>query len=330
MTENKSRTWRTLGVAAVIAAVVAIVVGIAIYRDQVAPFRTTVLVVDDQSISMRYFLKRIYLSGQEPLQMLQTLTNEQIIRKVAPQPPYNVSVDDNNVDAFFREFAAGRASGAAEGSNQTISDEEFKEWYRQQLNESMLSDEEFRDLGRTNLMTRRLAGLLADNVPTVAEQAFLNMIVVSSLPQAREIRERLEAGEDFAAVAREVSTDEGLRDNGGVLGWYPRGALSPSMATAAFDELDVGQVSEPLFLGEESVAVIMVSERAAARQIEEEPLERMRAAALGEWLRQEAKFHEVEFHGFHNGYDSETDAWVQWQLARMRRSGNRRRSENDQ
>jgi len=27
----------------------------------------------------------------------------------------------------------------------------------------------------------------------------------------------------------------------------------------------------------------------------------------------------VEFHGFNNGYDTETDAWAKWQLQRMKR-----------
>jgi foldase protein PrsA len=247
--------------------------------------------------------------------MLQTLTNEAIIAKAAPEPPYSIAAGEEDLDRFLKDIARGQ--------EETISDRDFDEWYRQQVNESRLSAEEFRDLARINLLTRRLAQLLAENVPTVAEQVYINMIVVRDLPEARRVRERLAGGEGFADVARDASTDERIRAEGGAAGWYPRGALSPHVARVVFDELDIGDISEPLMLDDESFAIMMVSERAAARQIDEGPLERIRAGALQAWLEQEKDFHRVEFHGFNNGYDSETDAWVQWQLARMKRSGNR-------
>ena len=63
----------------------------------------------------------------------------------------------------------------------------------------------------------------------------------------------------------------------------------------------------------------MISEKAAAREIDEGSLQMIKARSLDEWLNEEKQYHKVEFHGFKNGYDSETDAWVQWQLQRMKR-----------
>jgi peptidyl-prolyl cis-trans isomerase D len=61
--------------------------------------------------------------------------------------------------------------------------------------------------------------------------------------RAELIRARLDQGEDFAAVAAEVSDDESTRENGGSLGEVPRGDVAPSLEAAAFS-LDVGAVSE--------------------------------------------------------------------------------------
>lgn len=63
--------------------------------------------------------------------------------------------------------------------------------------------------------------------------------------QAEEVRERLAQGEDFAAVARDMSDDDGSALNGGDLGW-----LRPGQTVPAFEEamrgLSINQVSEPV------------------------------------------------------------------------------------
>ncbi len=58
-------------------------------------------------------------------------------------------------------------------------------------------------------------------------------------------RERLAAGEDFAAVAREVSEDPNAAKNGGFQQGVPMGLLPPEMEKAVF-AIPVGEVSEPI------------------------------------------------------------------------------------
>ncbi len=298
--------------AAVAAVVIAGIVGVAIYQDRVAPFHTPVLVVDGRSITMRYLLKRVCLSGREPLSMFQTLASEEIIKQVAPKPPYSIQISEKDVDDWLMQMARGESEG--------ISGSEFKEWYRQRLNESQLTDLEFRDLARTNLLTRRLEEYLAQRVPTVAEQVHLHAIPFNSPDDARRAKERLDAGADFGTLARELSSDEELKKSGGDLGWFPRGALDPALAQAAFGELQIGKASDPIYLDGNSFAIVMVSERAAARAIEESALQWLKALVLEEWLDRELPSHKVELRGFRkDSYDSETDAWVRWQLQKMQK-----------
>ncbi|MDD5153361.1 MAG: peptidylprolyl isomerase [Desulfovibrionales bacterium] len=61
----------------------------------------------------------------------------------------------------------------------------------------------------------------------------------------REIKKRLDGGEDFAAVAQASSEDPGSKDKGGELGFFPRGQMVPEFEKAAF-ALRTGEVSEPV------------------------------------------------------------------------------------
>lgn len=69
-------------------------------------------------------------------------------------------------------------------------------------------------------------------------------ILVSTREEAEEIRGLIEAGGDFATLARERSGD-GAAMNGGQLGWFGLGMMVEPFENAVV-ELEVGEVSEPV------------------------------------------------------------------------------------
>lgn len=87
--------------------------------------------------------------------------------------------------------------------------------------------------------------------------------VEEALVLAEETAQRLAAGEDFAALAQELSEDPGSRERGGDLGFFERGRMVPEFEQAAF-RLQPGQTSEPV-LSDFGYHIIRVTDRREAR-----------------------------------------------------------------
>lgn len=77
--------------------------------------------------------------------------------------------------------------------------------------------------------------------------------------QLEEIQRRIEGGEDFAAIAQEVSEDPSSASRGGELGFISRGMMPPEFEEAAFNA-EVGQLVGPVEAGF-GVHLLEVTER---------------------------------------------------------------------
>jgi parvulin-like peptidyl-prolyl isomerase len=66
-----------------------------------------------------------------------------------------------------------------------------------------------------------------------------------ALAKAQDIRKKILAGGDFAALAKTESDDTGTAVNGGSLGTFARGAMAAEFEKAAFSQ-PVGEVGEPV------------------------------------------------------------------------------------
>ena len=294
-------------VAAVVVVLILIIVGVSYYFSEDARYnRLTIITVDNTSIKMDYFLMRTKLAGGKPMEMVETLINEQLVKIEAPRYVDEVSPED--VDQTLRIMASGE--------DETISESEFKEWYRQLINEIDLSDSEYREMIATSLLTARFHVYLAERVPTVAEQVYLYSVVLSE-DEVSKIWEKEDAGEDIEELISEIWQDRQSAEEVEDIGWIPHGILPYGFNDIAFS-LVIGDISEPVayvdFTSSEYDTyyyLLMVSEKAEAREIDEEPLQALQSQVLDDWLSAETKFHEVTLN-----YNSEIDAWINWQLTK--------------
>ncbi len=79
----------------------------------------------------------------------------------------------------------------------------------------------------------------------ISEQVEARHILVKTEEEAAGIISELQAGGDFAALAKEHSLDTNNKDKGGNLGLFPRGIMEEAFEEAAFT-LSKGEISQPV------------------------------------------------------------------------------------
>ena len=264
---------------------------------------------------MRYFLKRLRMSQLNPsfggpVRLLGMIAQEEVLKEKATKAPYNFSVTTEEIEAALKTVAR-------RGSD-SITENEYQEWYRQQINQTQLSEAEFDEIARTNLLRHKLSDYLTVRAPTVAEQVHLHMIIQKSPEAIQNVRQRLDAGEDFFELAKELNPSVATRENRGDLGWQIKIGLDRRLADVAF-QLEVGVPSNPIPLPKEAFAIVIVKEKAAAREMSKEMQERQKFGLVEQWASKELQNHKISYHGLNEGrgWDSETDAWANWQMQRM-------------
>jgi len=84
------------------------------------------------------------------------------------------------------------------------------------------------------VLQKELMDELTADVPHTETQIWARHILVADAAIAQVVIERLNNGEDFATLAKELSTDTGSAQNGGDLGWFGTGQMIPEFEAAAF------------------------------------------------------------------------------------------------
>ncbi|NWF63070.1 MAG: peptidylprolyl isomerase [Chloroflexi bacterium] len=97
-----------------------------------------------------------------------------------------------------------------------------------------VSEDYLRNFIELVILREKLQEQITADVKPYEVQLRARHILVADEAAARDIIARLQAGEDFAELARELSTDTGSAVNGGDLGWFGKNAMVPEFEEAAY------------------------------------------------------------------------------------------------
>lgn len=129
--------------------------------------------------------------------------------------------------------------------NQAGFDEIYKAQVEDFKTEVGVDEEGFRSLYREYLLREALMKDVTKDMKPFADRVWARHILVATEDEAKAVLARLEAGEDFAVIAAELSLDTSNKDRGGDLGWFGKGEMVPTFEEAAFS-LEIGSVSQPV------------------------------------------------------------------------------------
>ncbi|MDF2789333.1 MAG: foldase [Neobacillus sp.] len=134
-----------------------------------------------------------------------------------------------------------------------------------------------------------------------AEQVKASHILVEDEATANEIKQKLADGADFAELAKEYSTDEGTKENGGELGFFAKGTMVTEFDDVAFT-LPVNEISDPVKT-EYGYHIIKVEEKKEAKEanfddskteIKETLIEQKLETEYSTWLENKKQGYDIE------------------------------------
>jgi len=274
----------------------------ALVQDQLSRLDPT---AEDQQFLIQYFQQQsqqLQTQGFSlPTQVLDDMVDDELVRQEAARRGITV-VPEEVQQEIERQFGYDRTPPTPTPTPITstvaitltptptqppMSEEDFQKNYGEYISalrkNAGFTEATFRSLFESSLYHQKLQDSLAEEVPAIAEQVHARHILLETEEEAEEVLEGLQAGEDFAALADELSIDTSTE--GGDLGWFPRGQMVSEFEDVAF-ALGSGETSD---IVETSFGyhIINLIERDENHLLDEAILEQRRASALEEWLAEQ-------------------------------------------
>lgn len=225
----------------VVLMVAVVIMGVLMTQERPQDGRVAAVVNGDQVMVDELFDLLYAQGGSEILDQL--ITRQLIIQEAGR---LGIVVSEDDVDAEIDKIIEEGFTG---------SEEEFL----MILAQYGVALEAFREDARLNLLARAIAmeqteftedqgrDFFEENRHLYEQQEEVEArhILVETEAEAEEVAELLDEGEDFVELAREYSTDQSNKDDGGYLGFFGRGRMVEPFEEAAFS-LSPGEYSDPV------------------------------------------------------------------------------------
>ncbi|KAB7668815.1 peptidylprolyl isomerase [Bacillus sp. B1-b2] len=215
---------------------VALIIG-AVYLTQRSE---TVATIDDEKISQAELNEE--LNKQYGSTVLSTMITNKVVDLEADKA--KVEITDKEIDAemdkVYEQYGGEETFNTLLAQNGLTLDT-YKESVIQNLKVTKILEPSI------EITDEEIQTYFDDNKASLdtAAQVQASHILVEDEATAKEVKQKLDEGGDFAELAKEYSTDTATKDNGGDLGFFSSGQMVEAFETAAFG-MEVGAVSDPV------------------------------------------------------------------------------------
>ena len=194
------------------------------YTNEYRPLKEEVIRVNDTRFTMDYFVKMLRIYGSSADSVVHNIQENELLRQEAMKPAIGIIVSDEEVNEYLNSFDPPLGN-------------------------------EYRERARVEVLRERLYEEYVDpQIPTVAEHRHIMAMFLESESQAKQVRDRLEAGEGFFTLAGELSREGTTRVNNGYLGRHTRDIFDMFAELMETDipieyafNAEAGSLSEPLY-----------------------------------------------------------------------------------
>ncbi len=165
----------------------------------------------------------------------------------------------------------------------------FDEW----LQANDMTRESFKAQLQRQLISAAFQEFIVGASAPEVEQVHARHILLASENEAMDVLVKLRAGESFSTLAQAYSQDRASKDQGGDLGFFPRGIMPVEIEQVAF-ALNPGQVSG-IVKTDFGYHIIEVVEKDPKRVLAEEMLTAWRQNKFIDWLDEERAKAKIEY-----------------------------------
>lgn len=170
--------------------------------------------------------------------------------EAAVEERFGLDITDEEIDAALEasiEAQGGQEAFDQLAEEQDLTSEEAMGFAREQAYVQVLIEYVQGKLAEEGGVSEEELRAQYEADPQQFQSATVSHILVETEEEAQAVLDRLEAGEDFAALAQELSQDPGSGQNGGSLGQQPRGSYVEPFSEAVYSEdTEIGEVVGPV------------------------------------------------------------------------------------
>jgi parvulin-like peptidyl-prolyl isomerase len=200
------------------------------------------------------------LTPEQKLEGYRQILDELITEKLVNKAAAGISVPQADVDAQIAKIKAqfpsdedfskqlAQVGQTPEQLGETIKKMlQQQRWLESQLSgKTEVSDEEAKKFYEENKTEfEQPETVKASHILFRVNKDDSEEVVNQKLKAAQGAEARAKKGEDFSALAKELSEEPGAKESGGDLGFFPKDRMVPEFAEVAFSE-KVGEISDPV------------------------------------------------------------------------------------